>query len=553
MNLKSIHLIPEICHRHGLQQAVLSPGSRCAALSIAFARHKHFTVRTISDERSAAFIGLGISQQTKKATILVCTSGTAAANYQPAIIEAWYQQIPLLVITADRPPEWIDQSDGQSIRQENIYGKHIKGSFQFPVDTTHADARWHAQRMISEAINLAHAFPPGPVHINIPIREPFYPDGELEFDELVSFQEELSGEAVFLNTQLTELQSRLASFKKILIVIGQDGFSQEVENSLIRLSAMGIPVIADVLSNLNSYSFIHNPDLCFLNKGSRTQQQPELLITIGKTIISKTLKLFLRKEGHFQHWHIQQAGQVADPFCKLSLIVRQSPEVFLKQLFSLVKDHDTDYKKTWEHASFAGKEKLSRYILSNNSWNELYALSKIQEYLNSDCLLHISNSMAIRYASYLNWGEYSAILYCNRGTSGIDGSMSTAVGAALATDKQVYFITGDLSFFYDRNALWNNYLPENLKVIVLNNHGGAIFNMIDGPAKQPEAAEYFVTQQKLRIENTIKDTGAAYWKVQDVKSLQVAQDAFFTHHGTAFLEVETSIEENTMEFKKLRE
>ncbi|RYU77766.1 thiamine pyrophosphate-binding protein, partial [Hymenobacter persicinus] len=161
--MQAVHNIAEICAQHGITDVVLSPGSRCAPLTIAFARHPGIRVRTVPDERAAAFIGLGLAQNQRRAVALVCTSGTAGLNYAPAVAEAYFQQIPLVVFTADRPPEWIDQLDGQTIRQADLYGAHAKGTFTFPADTSHADAKWHSARLVSEAINLAQQFPAGPV------------------------------------------------------------------------------------------------------------------------------------------------------------------------------------------------------------------------------------------------------------------------------------------------------------------------------------------------------------------------------------------------------
>ena len=173
--LQPIWNIAHICYKHGIENVIISPGSRSAPLTLAFARHENLNCKVVADERSAAFVALGIAQQTGKPVVLICTSGSAAYNYAPAIAEAYFQQIPLLVLTADRPPEWIDQLDGQTIRQNNIYGKHVKESYTLPVDLSHKDAIWHVGRIVSEAINLSKTYPFAPVHINAPFREPFYP------------------------------------------------------------------------------------------------------------------------------------------------------------------------------------------------------------------------------------------------------------------------------------------------------------------------------------------------------------------------------------------
>ena len=188
--MQAVYNIAEICARHGITDVVLSPGSRSAPLTLAFARHPAFAgrVRVVPDERAAAFIALGMAQATRRPVVLVCTSGSAGLNYAPAVAEAFFQQIPLLILTADRPPEWIDQLDGQTIRQQDLYGRHAKGTFDFPVDTTHPDAKWFSERIINEAINLSQAAPAGPVQVNVPLREPFYPKAgeEMKYEQDVS-------------------------------------------------------------------------------------------------------------------------------------------------------------------------------------------------------------------------------------------------------------------------------------------------------------------------------------------------------------------------------
>jgi 2-succinyl-5-enolpyruvyl-6-hydroxy-3-cyclohexene-1-carboxylate synthase len=223
MNVQAIFNIAEICARHGVIHAVLSPGSRCAPLTLAFARHPAIAVKTFSDERAAAFIGLGMAQVSKTPTVLICTSGTATLNYAPAVAEAFFQQVPLLLLTADRPPEWIDQLDGQTIRQENIYGRHIKRSFSFPADLSHPDAIWYAERIISEALLEAKAYPPGPVQVNVPLREPFYPEPEtaITYSESVKVIEEVPPAFALAEPVRQGLAKEMGAFKRILVVAGQ--------------------------------------------------------------------------------------------------------------------------------------------------------------------------------------------------------------------------------------------------------------------------------------------------------------------------------------------
>ncbi len=544
MSLEPIFNIAEICAKKGIEHVILSPGSRCAALTLAFVRHPDISTRTISDERSAAFIALGMSQQTKRTVALVCTSGSAAYNYAPAVAEAYFQQIPLLILTADRPPEWIDQLDGQTIRQENIYGKHVKKSYSLPVDYSHADAQWQVTRVINEAINTSREFPQGPVHINIPFREPFYP----EKGEQVSYDKGVKiidlGKATYaLEEKIKEkLMSTLDASQKILIIVGQQDFDISLLNAVNYFSTNnGIPVVADVISNFQrtENAIIHQD--AFLSHADKSLA-PDFLITFGKSVISKQLKTYLRKNKPKQHWHIQEAGDVADTFQSLTKIIRTTAEVFFQGIKKLdnVDENQVNYLNQWKEEDTKFKNIVSE-LFDNQEFSEFEAVKLTLKNVPKNSNLHLANSMSVRYANYIGIKGKAINVYCNRGTSGIDGCTSTALGFALDTDEIVTLITGDMAFFYDRNAFWNNAIPSNLRIIILNNHGGGIFGLIDGPSQQPELEEYFVTDQRLTAENLAKDhVDIDYFKGTGRESLQSHLKEFFNEGDKAkILEIAT--------------
>lgn len=559
--MQSIFNIAEICARKGMRDMILSPGSRCAPLTLAFVRHPDIETKTISDERSAAFIAIGISQQTQLTTGLVCTSGSAAYNYAPAVAEAFYQQVPLLILTADRPPEWIDQLDGQTIRQENIYGKHVKASYSLPVDYSHPDSKWFIERVVSEAINLTQEYPSGPVHINIPLREPFYPESPIEFDKNSKIIETVKSERSLTDSAWAELTTIYKDASNVLIVAGQSRPDNLLGTILNNFSIRNeVPVLGDIISNFNHGNIINYHDVILSTKNETFQGElsPDLLITFGNSIISKNLKLFLRKYKPKQHWHIQPAGYTADTFKALNKIISVTPEYFFTTLSNKLNgssNHPT-YFTLWYKEELKAKEALSDYFTKENSFNEFAALHTIFFALPDNSLLHLANSMAVRYANYLGLSESNNIeVFANRGTSGIDGVISTAYGAALATDKIVTIITGDMSFFYDRNAFWNNYSPANLRIIILNNHGGGIFRIIDGPNKQPELDEYFETKQNLIAENTAKDYNLDYYLCSSKPEIETVLKSFFEPGPKSkILEIETSSKTNAEifhQFKKL--
>ncbi|WP_089317745.1 2-succinyl-5-enolpyruvyl-6-hydroxy-3-cyclohexene-1-carboxylic-acid synthase [Pontibacter ummariensis] len=554
MILQPVVNIAEICAQKGVEQVVLSPGSRCAPLTIAFARHPKLTVRTVTDERSSAFIALGMALTSGKPTVLVCTSGTAALNYAPAVAEAYFQQVPLLVLTADRPPEWIDQLDGQTIRQQNVYGLHIKQSYSFPAGFAHPDAAWHAERMVSEALNEALAFPAGPVHINVPLREPFYPapDEEVTFDQQVKVIEEVANNFALSQTQAVQLQEELQQYKKILVVAGQDVLKPDLLDSLEKFSAnTGAVVVGDIISNVQrSPGVIRYQDAIFSSQDESLLQQlqPDLLLTFGKSIISKSLKLYLRKFKPKAQWHLQPAGQVADTFQTLTKIIRCAAPDFFSSLGER-EWADRAYAEIWKRTDGRAGRFLKSYT-AEAGFSELAVVAQVLQQLPQQSHLHLANSMSVRYANILALapGQQVAV-FANRGTSGIDGSNSTAVGCALTSPGITTLLTGDLAFFYDRNGLWHNYLPQNLRIVLLNNHAGGIFRLIDGPKQQPELEPFFETKQALNAANTASDFGLNYWAVRNYEELTEALPKFFAADaGAGILEIFTDSKENAAAF-----
>lgn len=567
--------IAEILAQHGIKQVVLSPGSRCAPLTIAFVRHPEITTRTITDERSAAFIAMGMAQQLNEPVALLCTSGSAGLNYYPAIAEAYYQQIPLLVLTADRPPEWIDQADGQTIRQRDMYANHIKASYELPADYSHPDAVWQIERTVNEAINLCRAYPPAPVHINLPFREPLYPpkDFEMIFDKNVRIIKEIQSQPTLSESTWEEILNEWKQAEKILVVGGQDRLDKLL---LAKLKVLNLTTLNDIISNLHYLENKINFQDIFLAKKEIQEElgKADLLITFGKSVISKNLKQYLRNYKPKQHWHIQEAGNVPDTFKNLTKIIRCKPSYFFlnmdekQQINDLTKENRANYQKSWQEINTSISNKIYPFfenqVLISSSFSELEVVFEVLFWAYDN--IHLANSMTVRYANYLQYDKpkdftrhfesnYLSEFFCNRGTSGIDGCLSTAVGHALANpEKMNVLIIGDLAFFYDRNGLWHNYLPENLRIIVLNNHGGNIFKMIDSGG-MPEAEEYFVTKQTLTAERTALDAGMEYFYANNRTDFQEIMKTFFEKSGKAkLLEIETDSETNMKvlnEYKQL--
>ena len=586
--MQAVYNIAEICARHGITDVVLSPGSRSAPLTLAFARHPALTVRVVPDERAAAFIGMGIAQAQRRAVALVCTSGTAGLNYAPAVAEAFFQQIPLVIFTADRPPEWIDQLDGQTIRQHNLYGAHAKGAFEFPVETAHPDAKWYSARIINEAINLAQAAPAGPVQVNVALREPFYPKAgeEIRYEQDVKIIREMGSIIRPTSEVIRELGNAFDSYSQILFVFGQQSSQlwqalfENKWNDYTLEERTGAVFVGDVISNVGYeegyFDVTHTlQDIIFA--GSTEEQKnslkPQLLITVGLSLISKSLKQFLRQYAPMEHWHIQSTGEVADTFKSLTRIIRAEPtETILMLLEAITPEHllpdsmqeqREAYQVSWDKATFKASWVLPSengllkdgLLFKSQVFGEFAAMALCLENVFPTTALHLANSMAVRYANILGIPQGRQIeVFANRGTSGIDGCTSTAVGAALAQPgRPVVLLTGDVAFFYDRNAFWHNYPLPNLRVVLFNNHGGGIFRIIDGPRQQPELEEFFETRQALTAENMAKDFNLRYFPVSSFEELEAALPVFFAAEtGAAILEVFTDSKTNAAFFEEYR-
>jgi 2-succinyl-5-enolpyruvyl-6-hydroxy-3-cyclohexene-1-carboxylate synthase len=551
----------EICALHGVTDAVLCPGSRSAAITISFVRNPKINCISVSDERSAGFIALGIALKTKRPVVIVCTSGSAVYNFAPAVAEAFFQQIPLIVITADRPLEWIHQNDGQTIYQQNIYGENCKKSYNLLADFVHSDTNWYFQRTVNEAINYSAASPKGPVHLNIPIREPFYPQkGEtysqsenLNFVKFSSIDRKLN-----LNDAYGIIETVLSK-RKIMIAIGQMPYNEELNGILSKFQTeLNIPVIADVISNYRSNA-ISNHDffLSLDNEGFK----PSLLITIGQSFISKSFKKYFQKNKVEHHWHVQAGSKIIDPLQSINAIFDLDPIVFLNNLFEDIdnqqfKEGDFgfsgEFNQEFIEANLKAEKRKSDFLGSQGVFSELVAYSLALDSLPDECDLHLANSMAVRYANYLRFDSKKNIeVFANRGTSGIDGCLSTAVGAALNTDKQVYLFIGDMAFMYDRNALWNNFLPSNLRIIVFNNAGGGIFRLIDGPSQQPELEEFFETKQTFKAKASALEAGLEYYEAHDSEKMTEYLADFNKNNGKAkCLEVFSNNETNQKVFSE---
>ncbi|WP_194768690.1 2-succinyl-5-enolpyruvyl-6-hydroxy-3-cyclohexene-1-carboxylate synthase [Tamlana sp. I1] len=545
----------ELCKSKGVKHIVISPGSRNAPLTIGFTNDPFFKCYSIVDERCAAFFALGIAQQLQEATAVVCTSGSALLNYFPAVAEAFYSNIPLVVLSADRPKHLIGIGDGQTIIQKNVFDKHVLFSTDLKLDLKdekHIPSNEHLpvlmnledkferllglqksiqsynEEEINLAINMA-VMKKGPVHINVPFDEPLYETVE----NLSVSPKTIEVTASQHNVEDYILQSCLEEWDvatKKMILIGACQPNTVEQKWLDEIADDdSIIVLKESTSNIHLKGGFPSIDqlIAPLTDEEKEELRPDILITFGGLIVSKKVKQFLRTYQPKHHWHIDR--KIAnDTFFCLDNHIETTPnhffESFLPKVQHYVKSH---YKPLWTEVKAKRVEKHKAY-LSEIPFSDLKVFNTVLKSIPDANILQVGNSSAIRYTQLFKVNKTLEV-YCNRGTSGIDGCTSTAIGCAVARpDKPTVLVTGDLSFLYDSNALWNNHIPNNFRIIIVNNEGGGIFRILPGHKNTENFDTYFETNHKYSAEHLCKMYGLAYEAVSDEAKLESALTNFYS-------------------------
>jgi 2-succinyl-5-enolpyruvyl-6-hydroxy-3-cyclohexene-1-carboxylate synthase len=545
-----IKILTDVFKHHGVSNIIFSPGSRNAPLIIGFNSNSFFNTKTIIDERSAAFVALGMAQQSKQPVAICSTSGSATLNYSPAICEAYYQNIPLIVLTADRPPEWINKGEGQSIVQKDIYKNYIQASFQFPVEDT-KEALMISEKISNEAINISK-YSQRPVHINLPFREPLY-NTAINNNIIGNKIEFIKTDSTLDDSISDTIVKKWNSCSKRMILCGLLEKDEELNKIISELNNNhNVVILSESISNLQDDYFISNIDRTIERISDFNNFIPDVLITIGGAIISKKIKALFREKQPKEHWHITEIKETAlDVFSCLNNVVEDNPKNFF---VSLMKQRDgnklsTKFYNIWQD-EFNMSNINHHKFLKTCLWSDLKAHEIINDKLKLNVNLQIGNSTSIRY-NQLFKNKSNIIYNCNRGVSGIDGSTSTSIGAAyINSEMQTILITGDLSFVYDINALWNKDLPNNLKIIIVNNDGGGIFRIIPGPFSTPFGKENFESENSADIASLAKAHNIYYLKADNVEETKEKLDILFEYNNIAILELDTSNIDNAIILKK---
>ena len=548
-NKKGIFTLIAACRHFGVQDVIISPGSRNAPLTISFSRCGLFKCHSIPDERSAAFYAMGISLATDKPVAVICTSGSAAANLSPAMAEAFYQKIPLVAITADRPLAWIDQGNGQTIRQEKLFQNFTVNGFSMHSEPVSRDEMWFNRRKLSEVFADSLSRKKGPIHINVPLSEPLYGMETYDLDQVAP--EFYAIEKINKSPEKEQIKSFSKQFsetKKVMILAGQMPPNETLHHILEKYSHLSnVVILTETTSNINLKKAVDTIDRLIMpiaKTDAVKDFMPDLLITIGGNIVSKKVKALLRDYQPEKHWHISEFDSGLDTFQSLTNEIVCDPVVFLSDLLKAeIPVKKSDYNENWQSLKSLSQAGHDAYI-SKLEYADFYAFREILSHIKAPASIHMANSSPVRYIQLFGHRK-DLKYYGNRGTSGIDGCTSTAAGIAKASpDENHFLITGDTAFQYDINGLWNRDFPQNLKIILINNGGGGIFRIIEGPDRVDELEDFFEAYHPVDFEMTAKAHGLDYFNAHDKTSLSQALTDFFSHKGAALIEIKTGADQN---------
>ncbi len=511
---QSVNILTALLVRHGVRHAVVCPGSRNASIVHNLDECPDIRCYPVTDERSAGFYALGMMQALNEPVCVCVTSGTALLNLAPAVAEAWYQHQPLIVISADRPEAWIDQLDGQTLPQPGALGRFVRRAVSLPESDS-----WYCGRLVNEALLNALSDDPRPVHINVPITEPLF---NFDVPQLPEVQRIVrTSPARDYDCLSPEFVDGLVAARRPMIVFGQTN-PHDFEGIDVDYLFSHVIVLHEALSNFPSVS--HFDEVLFLEeRGERKEERilpPDFIIHVGDTVVSKRLRRFLRQATGAQTWRISQSGDVEDTFQHLRGIIVGDPESVLQSLSHKISTRrlsSMDYRRQWLTALTAAARRASDY---QPGYSQMAAVKYFEEHF-TEGIVHYANSSAIRlaniYAPHHVW--------CNRGVNGIEGSLSTAAGYSCVTDEKVFCIIGDLSFFYDQNALWNQNLHGNFRILLLNNGRGGIFNLLPGLEQSPARDPYIAASHHTTAEGICRQCNVGYLKAEDTIQLHEAIDA----------------------------
>ncbi len=524
-NKENVNILTSLLLEYGVSDAVVCPGSRNAPIVHNLSVCEAIRCRPVTDERSAAFYALGLAIATRRPTVVCVTSGSALLNVMPAVAEAAYQHVPLVVISADRPQQWIDQLDGQTIPQSDALGRFVRKAVQLP-EPHNDEERWLCRRLVNEAIHLATCRQGAPVHINVPISEPLF---EFDTEQLPQLSRFNNIKRAAIKDASMDMPDAFHEAKRPMIVIGQLAHGT-ISHETIRSLSEKYVVMSEPLSN-PSYMTIHFDeairyivsDNSSINddEDDKTAYYPDYVIYVGDTLVSKPARRFLRNAKAPSCLITPDAADIHDPLMTLTDIVECDTVSINALLASLCETPDTDercrFHDRWQSFLDACAAHADAYAPEYSQMATVKYFEEQLADLDIDICVHYANSSAVRlaciYAQHYVW--------CNRGVNGIEGSLSTAAGFSLATHDMTVCVIGDLSFFYDQNALWNSNLRGNLRIILLNNRGGGIFRQLPGLSDSPAADDLVMASHENTAQGICTQNDIGYMSAKNMDEMQI--------------------------------
>ncbi|SFB18481.1 MULTISPECIES: 2-succinyl-5-enolpyruvyl-6-hydroxy-3-cyclohexene-1-carboxylic-acid synthase [unclassified Bacillus (in: firmicutes)] len=546
----------------GIKDVVVSPGSRSTPMALVMAEHPGLNVHIQVDERSAAFFALGIAKSTGKPVALLCTSGTAAANYYPAIIEAYYSRVPLIVLTADRPHELRDVGAPQAIDQIHLYGKHVKWFVEMALPENNVEMIRYARTVCARAAATASMAPSGPVHLNFPFREPLIPnlqkEGLFEFQDRDKSYVNINIGHLELNQYEAEnLADLLNSCNNGIIVCGaidHPGFAEAVTRLAKHLN---FPILADPLSQLRSgkhdgVNIIDCYDTFLRNGDAKNELRPEVIIRFGAIPVSKALTIFL-KENHEVHQFVVDGGAGwRDPSVLSTHMIYADETLFCEKMVALTSEKGASpYLEKWKKANLITAEQLqSVRDITDMSESKLFV--QLNDLLPENATLFVSNSMPIRdLDTFFHINRKNIKVMANRGVNGIDGIISTALGASLYA-QPLFLVVGDLTFFHDMNGLLAAKLYKlDITIILINNNGGGIFSFLPQSEHPAHFELLFGTPLGIEFEHVVKMYKGTHEKITDWEHFAASLKKLSKESGLKVLEIVTNRDSNLEQHREL--
>lgn len=528
-NKESVNILTALLVKHGVSHAVVCPGSRNAPIVHNLNECPDIACYPVTDERSAAFYALGMSQALQRPVAICVTSGSALLNVMPAVAEAYYQHVPLVVLSADRPPQWIGQLDGQTLPQPGVLEPFVAKTVTLP-EPHDADSRCYCNRLVNEALLSMTAVDCRPVHINVPLGEPLFTFNVAELpDERVIERYQPMVDYGCLPTAFFE---GFLAAERPMIVFGQTR-PQDFEGCGLGYLFSHVIVLHEALSSFPSVSHFDE----VLSQGE--MDDPDFIIYVGDCIVSKRLRHFLREAEGAVTWRISRSGEVEDTFCNLRGVIVGDADFILQTLdqkMSSRKLPATAYRRQWLNALRQAADHAATY---EPPFSQMAAVRTFEAHLSAQeppsagegwrgLSCHYANSSAIRLANIYAHHH----VWCNRGVNGIEGSLSTAAGFSVVSDGNVYCVIGDLSFFYDQNALWNQNLRGNLRILLLNNGCGGIFDRLPGLEQSAARDRLVAGSHQATAEGICHQNHVDYLAARNMTELQEGIDRLFTTNTT---------------------